>query len=98
MDRSNDPSVSFQTPTHLSPGQAAASVAAHEQEHVVHNSQKAEQEDMVAHSTVTIAYRVCPECGRIYVAGGTTQTTYTPKQQSNDSAGESSGSNINTFA
>lgn len=61
MDRSSDPSVSFQTPTHLSPGEAALAVAAHENEHVVHNAQKAKENEMVAHSTVTISYGVCPE-------------------------------------
>ncbi len=95
MDRSNDPSVSFQTPTHLSPGEAALAVLAHENEHVAHNSRKAEEKGMVAHSTVTIQYGICPECGRIYVAGGTTRTSYTPKQESADSG---VGENINTFA
>ena len=61
MDRSNDPSVSFQTATHLSPEQAAAAVAAHENEHVVHSQQNAEEGGMVAHSTVTISYGTCPE-------------------------------------
>lgn len=98
MDRSSDPSVSFQTPTHLSPGEAALAVASHESEHVSNNAQKAEQNKMVAHSTVTISYGVCPECGRIYVAGGKTTTTYAQKQQTGASENEGLGGNINTFA
>ncbi len=51
---------------------------------------------MVAHSTVTLSYGICPECGRTYVAGGTTKTTFTPKQQTDEAQGV--GGNVNTFA
>ncbi|MEE9910137.1 MAG: hypothetical protein K4571_00295 [Deltaproteobacteria bacterium] len=98
VDQSNDSSVSFQTPTKLAPSEAALAVAAHENEHVVNNRERAEQEDMVARSTVTISYDVCPECGRIYVAGGKTTTTFTPKQQTMDSESEGPGGKVNTFA
>ena len=95
VDQSGDSSVSFQTPTKLSPGEAALAVASHEYEHVVHNREKARREGMVAHSTVSISYGVCPECGRIYVAGGKTETHFTPKQELPDL---NLGNNINTFA
>lgn len=98
VDRSTDASVSFQTPTHLSAGEAALAVAAHENEHVNNNKEKAEQSGMVAHSTVTISYGVCPECGRIYVAGGKTTTTFTPKQQTPASESAEVGAKINIFA
>lgn len=98
VDRSSDSSVSFQTPTKLAPGEAALAVAAHEQEHVVHNAERAREEGMTAHSTVTISYGVCPECGRIYVAGGKTTTHFTPKQPSQGSESPELGGNINTFA
>ncbi len=97
-DQSSDSSVSFQTPTQLSPSEAALAVAAHENEHVVHNSERAEREGLVAHSTVTIAYAVCPECDRIYVAGGKTQTTFTAKQQTEDFESTGLGGTVNTFA
>ncbi len=97
-DQSTDSSVSFQTPTHLSPSEAALAVAAHENEHVTNNREKAQQSGMTAHSTVTISYGVCPECGRIYVAGGKTTTTFTPKQQTDDLSGKTLGGNVNTFA
>lgn len=97
-DQSSDPSVSFQTPTQLSPAEAALAVAAHENEHVVHNSAQAERNGQVAHSTVTISYAVCPECGRIYVSGGKTQTTFIPGQQTGDFENTGLGGTINTFA
>ena len=34
MDQSNEGDVSFQAPTHIAPGQAAAKVMSHEREHV----------------------------------------------------------------
>jgi len=80
-DQSSDASVSFQNPTHVSPEMAAGAVAAHEQEHVQNNVQKAQREGMKATSFVQILTAVCPECGRIYVSGGTTTTYYSKKQQ-----------------
>lgn len=76
-DVSNDPTVSFQTPTSLDPGQAAGAVSAHERQHVRNNAEEAEQDGMTATSTVVLHTDICPECGRIYVSGGTTTTTYT---------------------
>jgi NMD protein affecting ribosome stability and mRNA decay len=84
VDRSGDPTVSFQTPTRLSPEQAALAVVAHENEHVSHERQNAEQNGQIAHSTVSISYAVCPECGRIYVSGGTTKTTISIPQKNAD--------------
>jgi hypothetical protein len=63
-------------------------VSAHEQEHVQHNALKADRENMNARSVVQIQTSVCPECGRIYVSGGTTTTYYSSKQsQVSDSTG-----------
>ena len=74
-DVSNDPSVSFQTPTHISPGQAAAVVASHESEHVSNEQAKAEQEGReIVSQTVTLRTSICPECKRVYISGGTTYT------------------------
>jgi hypothetical protein len=80
QDGSNDPGVSFKTPTKVSPGAAASAVRAHEAEHVSRNASKAESEGMNAQSTVAIHTAICPECGKTYVSGGTTTTTFTPKQ------------------
>ncbi len=74
-DGSDDPTVSFQTPTKLSPEEAGTMVRAHEQEHVVHEQLKAKQEGRrVVTQQVAIHYAICPECGRTYVEGGTTTT------------------------
>ena len=75
MDRSNDGSVSFQTPTHVSPEQSFAAVRGHEQEHVTNEKTRAGKESReVVQSSVTIHYAICPECGRPYAAGGETKT------------------------
>ena len=87
-DQSNDSSVSFQSPTQVSPEMAASAVASHEQEHVQHNAEKAKSEGMKATSFVQIHSAVCPECGRIYVSGGTTTTYYSQKQQSQGENGK----------
>jgi len=75
QDASNDPSVSFQTPTNISPGQSAALVLAHEYEHVSNEQAKAEEEGRrVISQTVRLESSICPECGRSYISGGVTQT------------------------
>jgi len=75
QDVSNDPSVSFQTPTNISPGQSAALVLAHENEHVSNEKTKAEEEGRkVVSQTVRLESSICPECGRIYISGGVTKT------------------------
>lgn len=75
QDGSNDPGVSFKTPTALSPEEAASMVRAHEMEHVVRNQQKAMRENReVVSQSVTYHTAICPECGRVYVSGGTTRT------------------------
>jgi len=76
QDKSDDSGVSFQSPTHLEPSQAASKVSAHEQEHVVREQAKAEEEGReVVSQNVKIYRSVCPECGKSYVSGGLTTTT-----------------------
>ena len=41
QDKSDDPSVSFQSPTHISPQASGTAVMAHEQEHVINEKSKA---------------------------------------------------------
>ncbi|MHC1724171.1 MAG: hypothetical protein AB9836_13310 [Aminipila sp.] len=75
QDVSDDPGVSYQTPTKISPGNAASAVMSHEQEHVVRNQASAEKEGReVVSQSVMIHTAVCPECGKTYVSGGTTRT------------------------
>ena len=76
QDGSNDPGVSFKTPTHIGPDQAASAVRGHELEHVVRERAKAQSEGRrVISQSVTMQTGICPECGRVYVAGGVTRTT-----------------------
>ncbi len=76
QDGSDDSGVSFQTPTRVDPKAAASAVRSHEQEHVSRNRSKAEREGKeIVSQTVTIHTGICPECGRVYVSGGTTRTT-----------------------
>ena len=75
QDGSNDPSVSFKTPTAISPDRAAAAVRNHEMEHVFNEQAKALKEDReVVSQSVTYSTNICPECHRVYVSGGETRT------------------------
>lgn len=75
QDGSDDSGVSFQTPTRVDPRAAASKVRSHEQEHVSRNQAKAEREgNEIVSQSVTIHTGICPECGKVYVSGGTTRT------------------------
>jgi hypothetical protein len=81
VDQSDDPSVSYQAPTNISPGQSASAVMSHEREHVVNEQARAEKEGReVVSQTVTLQMSTCPECGRMYVSGGTTRTVTVAKK------------------
>jgi hypothetical protein len=80
VDGSDDPSVSFKSPTRLDPHRAAASVYSHEREHVSHERAAAEREDRkILRQSVSIHTGICPECGRVYVSGGETVTVSAKK-------------------
>lgn len=71
----SDEMVSFKSPAHISPQNAASAVRAHEQEHVSNAYKKAAMKNgRVLAASVSIHTAVCPECGRTYVSGGTTRT------------------------
>ena len=75
QDGSDDPGVSFKTPTNIAPEQAASAVRGHENEHVIREQAKAQREDRkVVSQSVTYHTAICPECGKVYVSGGTTRT------------------------
>ena len=47
----------------------------HEMEHVTRNRAKAERDQReVVSQHVSIRRDICPECGKLYVSGGTTRT------------------------
>ncbi len=93
QDGSDDSSVSYQTPTHIDADYAPAAVRGHELEHVAHEQAKAQREDRkVVSQTVALHTDICPECGRVYVSGGTTRTvtkadnTEAPAREEQDGA------------
>ena len=71
----SDEMVSYKAATHISPGQSAGKVMAHEQEHVANAYSKAAKSGgQVMQASVSLKTAICPECGRSYVSGGTTTT------------------------
>ncbi|MGN8773217.1 hypothetical protein [Candidatus Weimeria sp. HCP3S3_B5] len=75
QDGSDEGNVSFKSAAHVSPEAAGAAVRAHEGEHVANAYNKAKQGGgKVLQASVAIHTAVCPECGRVYVSGGTTTT------------------------
>ena len=78
-DKSDDPSVSFQSAASLTPNQTLPLVAAHEQEHVSNEQLQAEKEGRkIISQSVTLKTSICPECERVYIAGGVTRTVSAP--------------------
>ena len=76
VDGSNETDVSFKAPGHISPQSSAATVMAHEQEHVANAYESASKNNgQVLRATVTLDHAICSECGRSYISGGTTGTT-----------------------
>ncbi len=100
----SDEMVSFKSASHISPEASASRVRAHEQEHVAnaYSSASNKNNGKVINASVSLKTSICPECGRSYVAGGTTNTTikysednpYGQKQKSFDQANGLIGSNI----
>ena len=75
QDGSDEHNVSFKAAAHIDPNAAASAVRAHENQHVSNAYKKAEMKDgKVLRASVTIQTSICPECGRSYVSGGTTNT------------------------
>ena len=71
----SDEMVSFKSAQRIAPAAVAAKVRGHEQEHVVNAYEKASQNNgKVIRASVTLHTAICPECGRTYISGGTTNT------------------------
>jgi len=76
VDGSDEGNVSFKAPGHISPGNSAAMVSAHEQQHVANARREGNKENaQLISATVHLKLAVCPECGTSYVEGGVTQTS-----------------------
>ncbi|MCR5304463.1 MAG: hypothetical protein K6E33_07865 [Lachnospiraceae bacterium] len=84
QDGSDEGDVSFKTAQHIDPNAASAEVRAHENMHV-HNAYQSAAQDggQVVRASVSIHTAVCPECGRVYVSGGNTQTMIKYTNESN---------------
>jgi len=84
QDGSDEMNVSFKNASHVSPEAAGAAVRAHENQHVNNAYDEAEQKDgKVLSASVSIHTAICPECGRSYVSGGTTETKIQYKNEDN---------------
>ena len=71
----SDENVSFKSAQHVSPEASGARVRGHEQEHVSNARAEGQKENKELLSvSVTLHTSICPECGRVYVAGGETRT------------------------
>ena len=71
----SDEMVSFKTGGHIAPEESYAKVRSHEQEHVTNAIAEGNKEDKeLVSATVKLQTAVCPECGRVYISGGTTTT------------------------
>lgn len=76
QDGSNENDVSFKSASKVAPELAASAVRSHEQQHVSNAYDKAEKDNgKVISASVQIHTSCCPECGKVYVSGGTTRTT-----------------------
>ncbi len=71
----SDEMVSFKTPGKISPGDSYSKVMSHELEHVANaRAEGSKPGKELVSATVSLKTAVCPECGRTYIAGGTTRT------------------------
>lgn len=75
VDGSNENNVSFKTPGVIRPEESYAKVSSHEREHVANAIAEGSKPGAELISvSVSLKMGVCPECGRVYVAGGVTNT------------------------
>jgi hypothetical protein len=77
VDGSDEDNVSFKAPGHIAPQASAAVVSAHEHEHVANAVAKGREDGVeLLSASVSLQTAVCPECGTVYVSGGTTKTSF----------------------
>lgn len=75
IDGSDEGNVSFKAPGHIAPEASASVVLSHEKEHVANAKREGNKPgNELISATVSLKTAICPECGRSYVAGGTTRT------------------------
>lgn len=75
VDGSDEGNVSFKSPGHIAPEASAGVVMSHEKEHVANAKREGDKPgNELISASVSLKTAICPECGRSYVAGGTTRT------------------------
>lgn len=75
VDGSDEGNVSFKAPGHIAPEASAGVVMSHEKEHVANAKREGNKPgNELISAKVSLKTAICPECGRSYVAGGTTRT------------------------
>ncbi|MDR1689312.1 MAG: hypothetical protein LBS21_11960 [Clostridiales bacterium] len=85
QDGSDDPGVSFKSPTRMSPEQASSRVFSHEREHYTREASKAKKEGKeVVSNDIRVFSSVCPECGKTYISGGETRTVVKDTKKEDD--------------
>jgi hypothetical protein len=68
-------------------------------EHVVRERAAAKREDRrVVSQSVTMHTSICPECGRVYVSGGTTRTTTASEPDTAEAMQQQDGKNFSAAA
>ena len=102
QDASNE-QVSYKAPGKIRPQEAYGKVMSHEKEHVANAVAEGTKpgKELVS-ASVSLKMDICPDCGRSYVAGGTTTTimktykgdAYSQNQKSYE-AEATKGNNIN---
>lgn len=76
VDGSDEHNVSFKAPAHIDPENSASAVMSHELEHVSNaRAEGSEPGKELVSVSVALKTSICPECGRVYVSGGVTNTT-----------------------
>ncbi len=84
VDGSNEGNVSFKAPGHIDPAASGSVVMGHEMEHVANARREGnEAGKQLVSASVSLKMSICPECGRAYVSGGTTNTTIKTTKSSN---------------
>lgn len=75
IDGSDEGNVSFKAPGHIAPESSAAVVMSHEKEHVANARKEGNKPgNELVSASISLKTAICPECGRSYIAGGTTRT------------------------
>jgi arginine repressor len=79
QDVSPEVAVSLKFGAKVGTAVAGAVVGGHELQHAMHARMRAAREGKRVQVLITMHYSVCPECGRMYVAGGTTTVRELPE-------------------